>query len=485
MSVDTIQRTTHRFRNAFLAIALTACACASARAQSFTAYTWGYSNTTETPNLWQMVWITQTTSLDLSAIQLSRLPAGKRYVMMFYYVNDLADNPADRCRIRLSTGGTILSNQRGPWMDKGIATVKKRMQRFVQGMRSRGAQIDAFVFDNETTLHATNFMSVSGAWSLIQGDPRWRTLANSMGLPQDISSPSVMYWGSPLYYQWTEKMAGRFDAAMNTAVYNPIVPYYPGARVITNYESYRMVSPFETPDVTGKLDRYDTTGFGTDDSAEFYGLFLPGRLEATNTGPLPNAGLQWVALRANIHKSRGIYFANPLRPKDAWISPLHWDVEWDAPGVTAPLIGSAYWAENVLQLAMNGIDTFLYWNADAWLPQQNPALFNTPEDRHALDDLLAELNVRVGSTTATTLRLAMPSYADRVIASARQSGSNMVWRFSFDAGIAAAIVYFTDGTTAIIAPEATRPGCWLTYPTTKSLQMAPGGALPVMTLIPS
>lgn len=476
--------TMNRIQFALLAFASAACACASAAAQDFRAFTWGYSNSAATPNLSQMVWVTQTSSLDIAAIQLSQLPPGKRYCMMFYYVNDLADNPADRCRIRLPGGGTILSNQRGPWLDRGIATVKKRIQRFVQGMRARNAQIDAFVFDNETTLHATHFMSVAGAWSLIQGDPRWSTLAASMGLPRDISSPSVMYWGSPLYYDWTAKMAGRFDAAMNRAVYDPIVPYYPGARVITNYESYRMASPFETPDVTGKLDRYDTTGFGTDDSAEFYGLYLPGRLEATNAGPLPLGGLAWVALRANIHKSRGIYYANPARPKDAWISPLHWDVEWDAPGVAAPLINSAYWAENILQLAMNGIDTFLYWNADAWLPQQNPALFNSEADRHALDDLLAELNVHVGSVATPTVRLAMPAWSDRVLASARQVDGNMVWRFSFDAGIAAAIVYFTDGTTALIAPEVNRPGCWLKYPTTKTLQMAPGGALPVMTLIP-
>jgi hypothetical protein len=475
-----------RIRHLILATAFaTAFLGAPAHAQQFRAYTWGYSNPAVTPNLSQMVWMTQYSSLDIAARQLAALPAGKRIMMMFFYVNDLADNPQDRCQIPIDGGGTILSNQRGPWLDNGITTVRQRVQGFVQGMRARGAKIDGFVFDNETTLHATNFMSVDGAWGLIQGDPRWSSLSTSMGLPYEISSPSIMYWGSPAYYLWIQKMAGRFDTAMNTAVYAPIALYYPAARVITDYESYKMVSPYQTPDITGKDDLYDTSGFGTDDSAEFYGLYLPDRIPATNVGPMPNAGLPWLALRANVHKSRGIYFSNTLRPKDAWIAPYTWDAEWDAPGVAVPLNHTIYWDENVLQLAMNGIDVFLYWNADAWNPLQDPALFNTPADRKRLNDLLSELNARAGGISASnnrTVRLAQPSWSDRVLTSARKVGNQMVWRFSFDAGIASVTVRFTNGTTATIAPEPGRAGAWFTYPASKTIVMDPSGAYPAMVI---
>jgi hypothetical protein len=479
--------------------------------EDFRAFTWGVSDTADTPNLSPMVWVAQDSNINVVAEQVKALPIGLRYLLMFGFVNDLADNPADRCipgTIGVTgtsapvggigsvhrmapqlgtlepTGSAVpfsLTKQRGPWMDNGIAAVQARMQVLIAELARRGADADGFVFDNETTLHATNFLAVPGAFGTIQADPRWPALSEQLALPFDISSLQVMYWGSPLYYQWTEVMAGRFDDAMNTAVYLPIRSIYPLASV-SNFNSGMVTAGNESPDITGKMDRYATSGFGTHDSGEHYGGLTPQRIAATTALSLPFAGDAWIALRLEVHKMRGLLASNATRPKYAWIAPRSY-IGLAASVVKSGFAGTPYWDELVLQLGMGGIDTFLDWNPDGG-EAQLPGGFNHREDRVALDALLCELDAEVGPSDTTPLLLAQPSWSDRVLASARFIAPDVLWRFSFDAGIGSVDVRFTDGTTATVFREPGRAGGWLRHPVWKKLVMDRGGALPVMTLHP-
>lgn len=518
-----------------IARALRACAfaaalacSAAASADDFRAFTWGRSDPAATPNLTPMVRLSRDSNLDDVATQLKQLPAGSRYLLLFMYPNDLADHPADRCMrqvvtlstrmvaaptsgkaastsaapAKIGTGRTAASGTsatpvmvpvtvrtvtnvatpfRGPWMDNGIATVRARMTAMVAGLKARGVAPDGFILDNETTLHATHFMGTDGAFAAIQADPRWATLSTQLGLPRDISSPSVMYWGSPAYYKWTDVMSARFDAAMNTAVYQPIRAAFPSA-VVSNYMSSRVTSANVTPDITGKLDTYSTAGFGTHDTGEFYGMLTGMRLQAI-TGSMnamsAGAGEAWAAFRLEVHKVRGL-MASSSRPKQAWIAARSWGDAWSEPGIQVGIASSPYWDEVILQLGMHGISTFLNWNPDAWMESQDYSAYNRAEDREALDGLLAELDARAGAATGGTLSLKQPTWDDRVIATGRRVGSQMVWRFSFDEGIDSVQVSFTDGSTATVAPDAGRRGAWFSYPATKSMVMDARGSKPAM-----
>jgi hypothetical protein len=501
---------------------------APAVADDFRAFTWGKSSPAETPNLSPMVWITRDANLDDVARQLKALPAGNRFALLFLYVNDLADNPADRCvkqvvtlttqmvpapasagskaaattaPAKISAGRTaaapaapamvpvtvrtvanVLTEFRGPWMDNGTAAVRSRMTALVAGLKARGATVDGFVFDNETTLHATNFMGRDGAFAAVQADPRWPALAAQLGLPQDISSPANMYWGSPAYYKWTDVMSARFDAAMNAAVYAPIKAAFPNA-VVSNYMSAKVTAPYATPDITGKMDTYSTAGFGTHDTGEFYGMLTGQRMAAISSASAFSAGGgdAWLAFRLEVHKVRGI-MASSSRPKQAWIANRSWGDLWSEPGFTVGLASNPYWDEMVLQLGMNGVSTFLNWNADAWIPGQDLSNYNPRADRIALDALLAELDTRVGAATGSPVAPKQPSWSDRVVATGRQVGTDMVWRFSFDQGVDSVVVSFTDGSTATVAPEAGRRGAWLTYPASKTIVMDRAGAMPSMLM---
>ena len=67
----------------------------------------------------------------------------------------------------------------------------------MQRLKALGAPIDGVAIDNETTLHAANFLGTPGSLAAIEQDPRWPSLAASMGLPVRVSD---MSWGSPSYY---------------------------------------------------------------------------------------------------------------------------------------------------------------------------------------------------------------------------------------------------------------------------------------------
>jgi hypothetical protein len=507
------------------AAAVLSCA-APASADDFRAFTWGFSSTAATPNLSPMVRLTRDSNLDDIAARLRLLPAGSRYLLLFFYPNDLADNPADRCMrqvvtlstrlvpaptsgktsatapAKISRGRTaaaptaatptlvpvtvrtvtnVATPFRGPWMENGIAAVRARVTAMVAGLKARGVAPDGFILDNETTLHATHFMGTDGAFAAVQADPRWPALATQLGLPRDISSPSVMYWGSPAYYRWTDVMSARFDAAMNTAVYQPIRAVFPNA-VVSNYMSARVTSPNVTPDITGKLDTYSTPGFGTHDTGEFYGMLtglrlqsMVGSLNAMSAG----AGDAWAAFRLEVHKARGL-MASSSRPKQAWIAARSWGDAWSEPGIQVGFASGPYWDETVLQLGMHGISTFLNWNPDAWMESQDHSAYNRASDRAVLDGLLAELDARVGAAVGTSAVLKQPTWDDRVIATGRRVGSQMVWRFSFDEGIDSVQVSFTDGSTATVTPDAGRRGAWFSHPATKSLVMDGRGSKPAM-----
>ena len=516
-----------RALRACAAAALVACA-APASADDFRAFTWGNADPAATPNLTPMVRLSRDSNLDDVAKQLKQLPAGSRYLLLFMYPNDLADHPSDRCmrqvvtlstrlvaaptsgktatsaRVapsKISTGRTAATTAaaptmgpvtvrtvtnvatpfRGPWMDNGIATVRARMTAMVAGLKARGVAPDGFILDNETTLHATHFMGTEGAFAAVQADPRWATLSTQLGLPKDIASPSVMYWGSPAYYKWTDAMSARFDAAMNAAVYQPIRAAFPSA-IVSNYMSSRVTSANVSPDITGKLDTYSTAGFGTHDTGEFYGMLTGMRMQAmvgSMNAMSGGAGDAWAAFRLEVHKVRGL-MASSTRPKQAWIAARSWGDAWSEPGIQVGFASGPFWDEMVLQLGMHGISTFLNWNPDAWMESQDHSAYNRAADRATLDGLLAELDARVGAAVGTSAVLKQPTWDDRVIATGRRVGSQMVWRFSFDEGIDSVQVSFTDGSSATVSPDAGRRGAWFSYPATKTLVLDGRGSKPAM-----
>ena len=362
-----------------------------------------------------------------------------------------------------------LTEFRGPWMDNGIRTVRARVSALMQRLKSMGTPIDGIVLSNETTLHAACFMERAGALASIERDPRWPALAASMGLPAAVSD---MWWGTDKYFLWTERMAGRFDAAMNQAVFQPIREAYPSA-VVSNYCSGRLLPQFASPDINGHFDRRQTFGFGTHDNFEFYGWLAHWRIEkARGTGPVDPA---WLAFRVEMHKIRGMN-ASSQRPKHAWIAQRSWQGEWWGP---VAFDSDPLWDETVLQLGMHGVRQFFELSMEDFSTTREANLERRTIDRGALNSLLAELNARVSGSSAGVLTAAQPSWNDRVLATGRRLGDRVVWRFSFAPGVDAVRVRLSDGSEVTIAAEEGRRGAWFEHPCDVQLELDPTGRMPV------
>jgi hypothetical protein len=474
-------------------------------ARKFSAFSWTHmAHIPQARDRWHrrdvtdMVVIAPWTQLDDAAARLAALPPGKRWVMFFIITDKLADDPRDYCVRRevkietayvrepsSQTGRAVASarqgvsgrlvpiqrrvvsevptSYRGIWMDHGISEVRSRVQAIMSGLKSRGAVVDAVVVDNETTLHSSFFIQRPGSFAAIQADPRWPATAASLGLP--VKLPDVS-WGSDAYFRWNQVMAGRFDRAMNAAVYQPIRNAYPNA-ACSNYCSGPILPGFAWPDTHGHLDLRATNGFGTHDSEEFYGWTTPNRTRKT-TGQSATTD-PWRSFRAEMVKARGM-FASSARPKHAWIGAKSWPgEEWGR----VSLHGSAYWEEMILQLGMHGISTFLLYSP--YLPADTAEVTNlristVDSDQDRMQGPLDELNDIAGACSDVRVPVPPISWDSQVIISGRRVGSEVLYRVSFESGISSAELGFKDGSTVNVYPDSRGTGTWLKLPASKVLE---------------
>jgi hypothetical protein len=496
--------------------------------RKFSAFSWTHmSHIPEARGRWSrrdltdMVVIAPWTSLDDAAARLVALPAGKRWIMLFIITDSMANNPRDYCTrleyrietkyvpaapvlstksasgraasrqqlamarlqassplvpVQYRTSSTVLTSTRGVWMDIGIADTRQKVKGIMDGLKARGVVLDGVIVDNETTLHVSHYIQTPGSFAAIQADPRWPALATSLGLPTKFTD---INWGSDLYFKWTQVMAGRFDQALNAAVFAPIRSAFPNA-VCSNYCSGAIAPGKAWPDVHGHLDLRTTAGFGTHDSEEFYGWTTSNRTSKV-TGSLP-ASAAWRAFRLELVKIRAMR-ASSSRPKHAWIGAKSWAGEdWGK----VSLFGSGLWEEMVLQLGISGVNTYLLYSP--YLPGQSKEVTGqrisiVDSDQDRLQNVLAELNEFAGDCSDVCALSPMPSWNDSVLVSGRVSPRGIVWRISFAEEVQSAEVRFSDGEVVVVRPDVGKFGTWLTRAVSKRIiTVIPAPVGPTTTL---
>ena len=160
---------------------------------------------------------------------------------------------------------------------------------------------------------------------------------------------------------------------------------------------------------------------------------------------------------------------------DAWIA----NKSWTGHPSPTPLANSPYWDELIIQLAINGVDRFIYWT-EVTMPywaHLNTEAKNPAADSKVLDDLLSELNARVSPASVFTTH-ELPRFDDAVIASKVQCADQTLWRFSFAPSIDGISVQTTDGAVLEVKREQDRAGGWLLLTQSKQLVMDSEGRLP-------
>ena len=446
----------------------------------FKSWTWSPIDSTKTDYMVSGAWFAQNASwlekdpVKLAATMKSR-PAGERILFLFWdLTSDIAHNPADKIQTVASTPSGTSSEVSSPWMDNGIGIVRQRMEQFLAAFTNAGGVLDAVIIDNETNLSWHHGFGNAAQNAAIESDPRFPALAAELGF-DDLDSIGNL---TPKWIRWNAVLGGRFDAAMQTAVYEPIRARFPNA-VVSNYESFSMNSNNQSPWCTGTPDLRTTQGFGTHDTHSYYGIVTPslGAFKFDSVNPV---GIdQFSGFRLQVNRWRACDLASN-RPMQAWISLAHNACDEYGPSTVLTLQDSTYYGEMIFHLGIQGCETFLCWNSAAWKSTHNPANFNRLSDQMLLDSCLRELNVTLGQQPGAVVAARGPGFGDNAVASGRQVGERMVWRFTFAPGINSVVVKFMDGTTQAVTAENNRPGAWFSYPASKQIRMNAQGTAPEM-----
>jgi hypothetical protein len=410
------------------------------------------------------------------AQQLLQRPEGQRVLCFWDVLYELADHPLDR----IQTPDGKLTEIRSPFMDHGIEATAQRVNSILAGIKRAGATVDVLVLDYERGF----------AWdprfASLDNDPRWIGLARELGF-EDLRGMDPARTA-----RWNEVMGRYFDDAIARSTDQPLQSAFPGAR-LANFDSFASTplapvigadgAPFLRASVT---DRNGTlVGLGSHDSSPFFGVLLPTTAQQRVDGVNPIGQDAFSAARLELHRSRSM--RKPAgRAQMPWIAPRSLDagaiVAQAEPGTAAPMRSTPYWDEMVLQLGLHGADDFLYWNPEGKLAPQAPVAA-LPEDHQALDGLLEELNRNLGQQPGDSVYREQPGFDDRILATGRDDGESIVWRFTFDPSIESARVFFTDGASVVVNREADRPGAWIAHPRSKSLVFDADNTAPVFEVV--
>jgi hypothetical protein len=399
------------------------------------------------------------------AQRLNSLPAGQRVLCLLGFTERLASHPADACRRVDSRGRVTMTAFPGPWCSAGEAEVKASMTRYFTALKSAGANsIDAIVLDNEVTFWAGRYITRDRAnLAAIEADPRFPALAKRLG----FSKLGGINWGTADYLKWNEVLHSDFDQALNRAVAVAARLRWPKA-VVCNYGSAPIRRDCMTPDESGVPMVHGGAGFGTHNSLSFYGNSRPWIRGRSFAGTTLN-DTPFDMFRAMVHRMRATGAASS-RGMLPWIANygLGLSGECNQPGAegagmseyASPLAGNIYWDENVIQLAMHGCDAIVLWNPSAWRADQVAESWNPVQDQARLDDLLDDLNGRLGDDPGATRWYSVPGLQDRVLATGRDVRGGTLWRFSFAPDVASVVITLQSGDVREIVPEEGGAGAW-------------------------
>jgi len=361
------------------------------------------------------------------------------------------DHPLDRCR----TAEGRPTPYDGVWLQRGPAQVRAGLERFFGAFKAARGELDVLVLDYEAGYHWNRVRHFGAPWrTAVQADPRFPALAEELGF-HDLGR---IRWGNDEARQWDSVMRARVDRALEAAVFTPARKYFPHVAA-SNYGSYALKRQEATPNWAGLREYYETPGFGTHDSRQFYTWVprtRPVRLDAGHT--LKNAAFTGLLLDVNRLRAMKRSTRKPIHP---WIAAFSW-METEDPGRKPAVSNTPYYDELVYHLALHGIETYIYWNVRVWEEGQNPVHFSKPSDDRRLDHLLAELNERLRGRRRAVLDPSPVDWQAPVIATGMRVDDRVVWRLTFRENVER-IRVVVDGEPVEVRREADRAGVWLEH----------------------
>ena len=420
---------------------------------------------------------------DVASIKgaLNALPPGRRALFAWHFGAGFFGDTTWSAENVASLDGTP-SQQPSPWCESAVDLARAQWTAALSSMKAQDVNFDFLVLDNEQQGIFNNFnlmdQDASGKFvKSIVNDPR----ANEtrFGLPalndQLIGVDTNRVGGPGVgndYLAWNNVVAKLTTTALNEALWTPAKSAYPNLKG-SNYEGFKMSATDAAPDWYGHAQPHDNV-FGSSNSPICYGVLIhaatawginpadPTRLVLGGSTKLARG--PWSSLLMDVQTIRSVRRTGQteLCP---WIStPVYVGGE---PGqqLAAPLCGyptaPQYHDEMIRHLALAGSKTFLVWNSPSspiTTVYQTAAPALRIEHANRLNELLRELNTKLGGFVENPLAINRIAFNSNILVSGAQTSSgSYLWRVSVKPGVTALSLR---GTTTVLAIPAGDAGVW-------------------------
>ena len=420
---------------------------------------------------------------DVASIKgaLNALPPGRRALFAWHFGAGFFGDTTWSAENVASLDGTP-SQQPSPWCESAVDLARAQWTAALSSMKAQDVNFDFLVLDNEQQGIFNNFnlmdQDASGKFvKSIVNDPR----ANEtrFGLPalndQLIGVDTNRVGGPGVgndYLAWNNVVAKLTTTALNEALWTPAKSAYPNLKG-SNYEGFKMSATDAAPDWYGHAQPHDNV-FGSSNSPICYGVLIhaatawginpadPTRLILGGSAKLARG--PWSSLLMDVQTIRSVRRTGQteLCP---WIStPVYAGGE---PGqqLAAPLCGyptaPQYHDEMIRHLALAGSKTFLVWNSPSspiTTVYQTAAPALRIEHANRLNELLRELNTKLGGFVENPLAINRIAFNSNILVSGAQTSSgSYLWRVSVKPGVTALSLR---GTTTVLAIPAGDAGVW-------------------------
>jgi len=370
--------------------------------------------------------------------RIAHASRGRRALFLLDLHRDLLTYPATSAAPRGPA-----TEFRGVWPELGVAANQQRFTDFFTTFKQAGGRMDWFVLDFEggySNWHLGGGEAKEPMWRALQNDPRFPALAAKLGF--DDLMTVCYYPGKTNYLKWNAVTGGLKDAALQEAIFGPAAALFPGLQG-SNYGGVQIDEANAVPDLNGHRQWSETALMGTHNAPSLYATI--GQLgDRKLAGDQPYGRSPMAGLRLELQSVRAIQRCSdqPLSPWIAW-------QRYAGDGDNRPpaTIGNTpYWHELVYHLALAGCDTYLFWNPHPWRPNQDPETLSTAKDEHLLDELLADLNVRLTGDVREALSKEAIPWDAKVLLTGLRVDDHTIWRLTVDEGI-----------TEVMATVAGRP----------------------------
>jgi len=247
--------------------------------------------------------------------QLRRVPEGRRALLSRTLLTRLTEAPADRVAVR-----GRLTDYPGPWLEDGIAKVRRDLDRLATVVASRRTGLDVILVDEVNPLRAEKLDDASDlVWMAIRNDRRFADLA-----AEGLTLRGAMTPASPQWEMWNDLVDERVDDAIGESSKELV-------------KGQKGVVVLRRPDEAGR-----TTSFGGASALRLFGQAPPTSFEASGFAPST-----FIALAEEVSKAATL--AAEGRRVVPWILPYSVAA---SEGVRSAIAGTITWDEMVRHAAL-------------------------------------------------------------------------------------------------------------------------------------